>query len=131
MPESVPDPYRQIAAADEVHRAVWAALGEVEDPELPVSVVDLGLVYGVSVEDGHATVEMTLTYSGCPAREMILDDARRAVESVPSVESAAVRLVYSPPWTFERVTDPGRDALSEWGLAVPEAETSAGATCEQ
>jgi len=116
---TVEPPSTQYERADDVERSVWEALETVEDPELPVSIVDLGLVYEVTVEGGHASVGMTLTYSGCPARDLIVDDAERAAESAPEVDSASVELVYSPPWSFERITEQGREDLREHGLAVP------------
>ncbi|QLH84154.1 1,2-phenylacetyl-CoA epoxidase subunit PaaD [Halosimplex pelagicum] len=97
---------------------VWTALREVEDPEMPVSVVDLGLIYGVAVDDGAATVEMTLTYTGCPARAMLTDDIERAAESADGVDRADVRLVWSPEWTLEMVTEDGKAALREFGVSV-------------
>ena len=99
-------------------RRVWDALYAVEDPEMPVSIVDLGLVYGVSVEGGHATVDLTLTYTGCPARKLLLEEVEAAAAGVDGVETASVELVWSPPWNVELVTDAGREALREFGLAV-------------
>jgi metal-sulfur cluster biosynthetic enzyme len=105
---------------------VWEALYEVEDPEMPVSIVDLGLIYNVSVasiegDDGEtaekATVEMTLTYSGCPAREMLLNDVHCAALA-SGVDDAEVKLRYSPNWNVNMVTEQGRDALREFGLSV-------------
>jgi metal-sulfur cluster biosynthetic enzyme len=101
-----------------VEARVWKALREVEDPEMPVSVVDLGLVYGVDVADGHATVEMTLTYTGCPARQYILDEVEDAAASADGVDDATVRLVWRPEWTVEMVTEDGRAALREFGVSV-------------
>jgi metal-sulfur cluster biosynthetic enzyme len=105
--------------------AVWDALYEVDDPEMPVSVVDLGLIYGVEVapaseqdRGAHVLVEMTLTYSGCPARDMLLGDVRDAITEVQGVEEAEVRLVWSPEWSVEQVTEDGREALSEFGLSL-------------
>lgn len=107
--------------ADGIEADIWEALYEVEDPEMPVSVVDLGLIYGVEVEETdsgtNATVEMTLTYSGCPAREMLTNDVRCAALSA-GVEEAAVRLRYSPNWNVNMVTEQGREDLREFGLSV-------------
>ncbi|WP_311136454.1 1,2-phenylacetyl-CoA epoxidase subunit PaaD [Natronosalvus halobius] len=101
-----------------VEAAVWDALYGVEDPEMPVSIVDLGLIYGLALEDGHATVDMTLTYSGCPARDMLQDEIRETVADVDGVESVDLRLVWSPGWTIEMVTEQGRSDLREFGLSV-------------
>lgn len=97
---------------------VWAALREVEDPEMPVSVVDLGLIYGVSVEDDHATVEMTLTYTGCPAKDLLTNDVRCAALTATGVRDADVAVEYSPPWSVDMVTEQGREQLREFGLSV-------------
>jgi metal-sulfur cluster biosynthetic enzyme len=101
-----------------VEARVWDALREVEDPEMPVSVVDLGLVYGVDVEGGHATVRFTLTYTGCPARDYLRSDVERAAAAVEGVDSAEVDLVWTPPWTVEMVTDTGRESLREFGVSI-------------
>jgi metal-sulfur cluster biosynthetic enzyme len=100
-----------------LERDVWAALYRVEDPEMPVSVVDLGLVYGLELADGHATIDMTLTYSGCPAREIILDEVEAAATSVDGVASADVRLVWSPDWSVDLVTEQGRESLRDFGMS--------------
>ena len=113
------DPEIEMETAPPTERAVWEALRTVEDPELPVSLVDLGLIYGVDVEDGHAVVALTLTYSGCPARDLITGDVEAAARSVEGVESVAVDVVYSPAWSYDRITDRGRRDLNDHGLAVP------------
>ncbi len=97
---------------------VWETLYEIEDPEMPISIVDLGLIYGVSVEDGHAVVDMTLTYSGCPARDMLTDQVRETAADVDGVDDAELRLVWSPEWTIEMVTEQGKDDLREFGLSI-------------
>lgn len=98
--------------------AAWDALSEVEDPEMPISIVDLGLVYGLEVDDGAATVDMTLTYSGCPARDMLTDEVEAAVAGVDGIDDVDLRLVWSPGWTVDMVTDDGKDALREFGLSI-------------
>jgi metal-sulfur cluster biosynthetic enzyme len=90
---------------------------------MPVSIVDLGLIYGLElterVDEGvHAEVLMTLTYSGCPARDMLTDEVEREVAGVEGVESVDLRLVWSPEWSIEMVTERGRDDLNEFGLSV-------------
>jgi metal-sulfur cluster biosynthetic enzyme len=139
MSSNVPDPetdatpcaytdYREGEGADELpatgedatglEAAVWDALYEIEDPEMPISIVDLGLIYGVSVEDGGARVDMTLTYSGCPAREMLTEQVEDAAAAVEGVDDAELRLVWSPEWTIEMVTEQGKDDLREFGLSI-------------
>ncbi|WP_436924039.1 1,2-phenylacetyl-CoA epoxidase subunit PaaD [Halosimplex amylolyticum] len=104
--------------AEGVESRVWDALRGVEDPEMPISVVDLGLIYGVTVADEVATVEMTLTYTGCPARSMLTDEIERAAGSPDEVSTADVRLVWSPEWTLDMVTEPGRERLREFGVSI-------------
>jgi len=104
--------------ADGIEADVWDALYDTEDPEMPVSIVDLGLIYGVVVEDGLARVDMTLTYSGCPARDMLMDEVEREVAAVEGVDEVEVRLVWSPEWSLELVTDQGKNDLKEFGLSV-------------
>lgn len=82
---------------------VQTALRKVKDPELNLSVVDLGLVYSVDVQDGEVKVQMTLTSPGCPSGPEILADAQRAVEAVEGVTKVDVELVWSPYWTPDRI----------------------------
>ncbi|WP_232688287.1 1,2-phenylacetyl-CoA epoxidase subunit PaaD [Halobacterium zhouii] len=97
---------------------VWDALSEVEDPEMPVSIVDLGLIYDVDVEGERAEVEMTLTYTGCPAKDMLTNDVRCAALTASGVHEADVSIKYSPPWSVDMVTERGKDQLREFGLSV-------------
>ncbi|EJN61061.1 1,2-phenylacetyl-CoA epoxidase subunit PaaD [Halogranum rubrum] len=116
-----------------VEAEIWEALYEVQDPEMPVSVVDLGLIYNVEVAGSEtpeasrgggetagakATVEMTLTYTGCPARDMILNDVRCAAMTASGIDEADVNLRYNPPWNVNMVTDQGKEHLREFGLSV-------------
>jgi metal-sulfur cluster biosynthetic enzyme len=102
----------------EIEAAVWRALATITDPEMPVSLVDMGMVYRVAVTDGTAEVDLTFTSIGCPAMDMILDDVRAAVGAVPGVERVVLEVVWSPPWTKERLTARGRTLLSAFGLAL-------------
>ncbi|MFV1988882.1 MAG: metal-sulfur cluster assembly factor [Gemmatimonadota bacterium] len=86
-------------AAEEVRQA----LRSVIDPELGINIVDLGLVYGVDVDEGTAHVSMTLTSPGCPAGGQLLGGAKAAAESVEGVAEAVVSLVWKPFWTPERM----------------------------
>lgn len=94
------------------------ALRDVEDPEMPVNIVDLGIVYGVSLEGGVAAVELTFTAMGCPASEMILEDIEARLLREPGVREVRIDVVWDPPWSARRLTPAGRDALQLWGLAV-------------
>lgn len=96
--------------------AVYDALGEVRDPELPLSVLDLGLIYDVAVAGATVRVAMTLTSMGCPCHDILVDDVRARLAALPGVEQANVELVWDPPWTSERITRAGREALASWGI---------------
>ncbi len=79
------------------------ALRRVKDPELNLNIVDLGLVYAVRAEGSTAIIDMSLTSPGCPSGPEIMKDAEEAMRSVPDVTDAVVNLVWSPPWTPERI----------------------------
>ncbi len=88
------------------------ALRHVYDPELGVNVIDLGLVYDVDVnEDGHVTIEMTLTTPGCPMHESLAEGVGAALQELPGITSGEIRLVWDPPWNPSRMTDEGRRML--------------------
>ena len=97
---------------------VWSALAEINDPEMPVSLVDLGVVYGVEVEDGTVRVRLTFTAMGCPASDMIVSDIRERLLQESGIGDVAIDVVWDPPWSSDRLTPDGRDALRAWGLAI-------------
>ncbi|TMC42923.1 MAG: metal-sulfur cluster assembly factor [Chloroflexi bacterium] len=97
---------------------VWAALAEINDPEMPVNLVDLGLIYGIEVVGGMVRLRLTFTAMGCPATDMIMGDIRDRLLAEPGVESVAIEIVWDPPWTSARLTPDGRGALLAWGLSV-------------
>jgi metal-sulfur cluster biosynthetic enzyme len=115
-----PDLPRTGEGASGLEARVWDALYDVEDPEMPVSIVDLGLIYDVYVDSasGEVRVDMTLTYTGCPARDYLLSSVERAVEGVDGVEDVLVNLLWSPEWSVELVTEEGREALREFGVSI-------------
>ena len=96
---------------------IWEALGQVTDPEYALSIVDLGLVYDVQVADGEVRVTVTFTSIGCPAIDMILEDIGAAVRAVPAVRAVRLDVVWTPPWTKDRVTARGRRVLAMYGVA--------------
>jgi metal-sulfur cluster biosynthetic enzyme len=98
--------------------AVWDALRGVSDPEYPLSIVDLGLVCGVRVERDEVRVAMTFTSIGCPAIEMLVVDAREAVGALPGVARVVVDVVWSPPWTKDRISPRGRQVLAMYGVVA-------------
>ena len=92
----------------ELHDAVIAALKEIYDPEIPVNIYDLGLIYNVEIDGGHALVTMTLTTPHCPVAESMPGEVELRVGSVPGVGDAEVNLVWDPPWSPENMTDEAR-----------------------
>jgi ring-1,2-phenylacetyl-CoA epoxidase subunit PaaD len=107
-----------VVAAGVDEQAVWAALAEVPDPEIPaVSVVDLGIVRSVELDGGRLRVELLPTFVGCPALDVIRDSvAARLAGMAPTVQ---VELTFAEPWTSERITAEGRRKLRESGFAPP------------
>ena len=94
------------------------ALEEVSDPEMPVDVVNLGLIYGVWREGRTAQVRMTFTAMGCPSMGYMLDDVRERLLREPEVDDVAIEVVWDPPWTKARMTEEGRDMMLSWGVAL-------------
>ncbi len=101
-----------------MNERLWAALAEVEDPEMPVNLVDLGLIYNINEHAGVVEVDLTFTAMGCPASDFIVEDVRERLLLEDGVREVRVKVVWDPPWTTARMTQAGRDALEAWGLAV-------------
>lgn len=96
---------------------VFEAMRDVVDPELMVNVVDLGLVYGVTIdENNNATIDMTLTSPTCPLTDRIEYDTQTVLEGL--VNSAAINWVWMPPWSLAMITDDGREQLRAVGYNV-------------
>ena len=85
---------------------------------MPVNLVDLGVIYDVRNDAGLVEVDLTFTAMGCPASEFILEDVRERLLREEGVREVRINVVWNPPWTAERMTQAGRDALEAWGLAV-------------
>ena len=103
----------EVAAVDDV----LEAMRDVVDPELMVNVVDLGLVYGIQVDEANnATVDMTLTSPTCPLTDRIEYDTQTVLEGL--VNSAAINWVWLPPWTLDSITEEGREQLRAIGYNV-------------
>ena len=95
---------------------VWEQLRQCYDPEIPVNIVDLGLIYSLDAEDSptggkQLSIKMTLTAPGCGMGPSLAADAEQRVMTVPGVESARVELVWDPPWSPERISAAGREKL--------------------
>lgn len=90
----------------EIEERIIAVLKTVFDPEIPVNVYDLGLIYKIEVqENGVVLIDMTLTAPNCPAADFIMEDVRQKVESVQGVNTASVNLVFEPEWDKDMMTE--------------------------
>ena len=101
-----------MATDDEIRTAMKG----VEDPELGVNIVDLGLLYGVDQDDeGNVVLNMTLTSMGCPLTEQIMGDSRAALEPLDGVNSVEVNWVWEPPWSPDAMTEEGKFLMKVMG----------------
>jgi ring-1,2-phenylacetyl-CoA epoxidase subunit PaaD len=107
------------AGGSGIEAAVRDVLRTVEDPELPITITDLGLVRDVEVADGRVAVRLVPTWVGCPALAVIRARLREALLAVPGVLDASVEYTYDEPWTLARMTPEGRARLAAYGLSVP------------
>ncbi len=96
-----------------LYDSIIEALRNIHDPEIPVNIYDLGLIYGVDVDGGHVDVTMTLTTPHCPVAESMPMDVETKVGAVPGVGSVNVALVWDPPWDPQKMSD---DAKLELGM---------------
>lgn len=93
--------------------AVIAALKTVFDPEIPVDIYELGLIYAIEIgEDGAVKIEMTLTAPGCPAAQELPRQVEEAIRAVPGVSAATAEVVWDPPWDHSRMSEDARLALN-------------------
>ena len=98
--------------------ATWSLLDEVLDPEIPISLPELGLIYGVAFDDGAVEVRLTFTATACPCMEFIREDITDRLESESWIDSVEIVEVWDPPWTSDRITPEGRQKLRRLGVSV-------------
>ncbi len=96
-----------MATKDQVYEALHACY----DPEIPVNIVDLGLIYDVEINEDKVNVKMTLTAPGCGMGEMIASDARQKILELPGVSEAKVDLVWDPPWDPSKISEEAKQKL--------------------
>jgi FeS assembly SUF system protein len=97
-----------------VEKNIVRALKQVYDPEIPVNVYDLGLIYEIKVDDnGKAFIKMTLTAPNCPMADDLLQDVHDAISNVPKIEDVAIELTFDPPWDKNRMSE---EAMLELGF---------------
>ncbi len=98
--------------------ALWDALRDVMDPELPISVVDMGLIVALTQQDGAVDLKLTFTAMGCPAMEFIMDDIRERLLQEPDVREVHIDIVWEPVWTKARLSEEGIDIMRSWGVSA-------------
>ena len=106
---------------NELHEAsIYDVLDTVKDPEIDtVSVIDLGMIERVKINDGHVRIEVLPTFSGCPALTIIQQNIEKAVAQLENVQKVDVVFINSPAWTSDRVTEKGHEGLKQFGIAPP------------
>ncbi len=111
---------------DALRDRIVRSLRRVHDPEIPVNIYDLGLIYGLEVDErsGSVAVVMTLTAPNCPVADQIVEDVRKAVIGAEGVRSAEVNLVFQPAWSTEKMTDIARLELQAMGVDPDRAKES-------
>jgi metal-sulfur cluster biosynthetic enzyme len=97
---------------------VLNALSEIEDPEFPTSIVDLGLICGIDIDSSRVRVRVTFTAMGCPAMDWIQDDIRTRLLQEPGITSVETVVTWDPVWSKKRITQKGRDDLMAVGVVV-------------
>ena len=109
-----------MTAAPQVEARLWDALRHVEDPEIPVSVVGMGLIVSLAYRPECRTAELSITFTamGCPAMEFIEEDIREALLRDPDVDSVEIEVVWDPVWTKDRLRADARAKMRELGIAV-------------
>ncbi|MBO8177861.1 MAG: phenylacetate-CoA oxygenase subunit PaaJ [Bacillus sp. (in: Bacteria)] len=103
-----------------IKQKVYELLDTVQDPEIDsVSIVDLGMVEDVTVNDHEVIIKLLPTFIGCPALDIIRNNVENAVINIDGICHCTVEFIYHPPWTSDRITDRGRERLKEFGIAPP------------
>ena len=98
--------------------ALWDALRDVMDPEIPISVVDMGLIVDLRQQQGIVDLKLTFTAMGCPAMDFIMDDIRARLLQEPGVERVNIEIVWDPVWTRARLSEDGIDIMRTWGISA-------------
>jgi metal-sulfur cluster biosynthetic enzyme len=109
-----------LTEAEQVEARIWEALRQVEDPEIPVSVVGMGLIVSVDYRAADRTAELQITFTamGCPATEFIQDDIREALLADPDIDAVELEVVWDPAWTKDRIRADARETMRRLGIVV-------------
>lgn len=100
-------------------------LSGINDPEMPISIVDLGIVDDIAIDAGVVAIRILPTFVGCPALDMLRDEIVAKVSLVSGVKSVGLRFVFDPPWTPDRISPTGREHLRGFGVTVPHRHKAA------
>lgn len=106
--------------SQEVEARLWTALQEVEDPEIPISVVGMGLIVSIAYRGDERAVDLELTFTamGCPAMEFIEDDIRERLLQEPEVDDVRIEVVWDPMWTRARIREDARATMRRLGIVA-------------
>jgi metal-sulfur cluster biosynthetic enzyme len=109
-----------MTAVEQVEARLWSALREVEDPEIPISVVGMGLIVSLAYRPGERAVDVELTFTamGCPAMDFIQDDVRERLRAEPDVEEVRIEIVWDPVWTRSRIREDARETMRRLGIVA-------------
>ena len=103
---------------DASYPALWDALREVTDPEIPINVVDMGLIVDLTQQDDIVNIKLTFTAMGCPAMDFIMDDIRARLMQEPGVRRVDIEVVWDPVWTKARLSEEGIEIMRTWGISA-------------
>lgn len=95
---------------------VW--LKDVLDPELPISIIDMGLIYDVRIDGRAVELDITFTATACPCADFIMDDIRTRLLQEPACDEVQINIVWDPPWTNDRLSPEGRELLRAYGVSA-------------
>ncbi len=99
-------------------RELWNMIDEIPDPHIPVSLVEMGMIYDVEAIDGQVTVEMTYPCMGCPAYDMIQNDISSCLSLTDGVDDVDIEVVWDPVWSKDMLTEPVREKMRESGISL-------------
>jgi metal-sulfur cluster biosynthetic enzyme len=109
-----------LSPAKQVEARLWLALGDVEDPEIPISVVAMGLIVSIAYREHDRSVDLELTFTamGCPAMEFIQEDIEQRLLREPDVDAVRIEIVWDPVWTRSRIREEARATMRKLGIVA-------------
>jgi metal-sulfur cluster biosynthetic enzyme len=110
-PEPANKPSSSEAGGKVTEEKILEVLSEVYDPEIPIDIVNLGLIYGIGIEEGKVLISMTMTAPGCPASAQIAGESKLVVEEIPGVDSVDIDIVWDPPWDPSKMSEEAQQSM--------------------